>query len=79
MPPFPERESSLLAKLKKKKGGADKDDKEPVEPPAPAASTAPAAQQPTPAARVNDYFFIHTLLTLLLDCLYVVEIQVSAS
>jgi len=52
MPPFPERESSLLAKLKKNKGGAEKDDKDPVEPPAPAAITAPAAaQRPTPAAR----------------------------
>ena len=28
MPPFPERESSLLAKLKKKKGGVEKDDLE---------------------------------------------------
>lgn len=49
MPPFPERESSLLAKLKKKKGGADKEDKE-VEPPTPAAPAPATTQQPTPAA-----------------------------
>lgn len=41
MPPFPERESSLLAKLKKKKGASDKDDKD-LDPPAPAAT--PSAQ-----------------------------------
>lgn len=51
MPPFPERESSLLAKLKKKKGGADKDDKEPIEPPAPAAAPAPVSQPPQQNAR----------------------------
>ena len=61
MPPFPERESSLLAKLKKKKGGAEKDDKETLEPPAPAAPNAPVTQQtaqpsqPLPAARVSVY------------------------
>lgn len=42
MPPFPERESSLLAKLKKKKGELDMNDKEVLEPPAPAAN--PPAQ-----------------------------------
>jgi len=46
MPPFPERESSLLAKLKKKKG-VEKDDKE-LEPPAPAAnSTVISRDQPS--------------------------------
>ena len=45
MPPFPERESSLLAKLKKKKGAVDKDEKE-LEPPAPAAQPATPAPQP---------------------------------
>ena len=53
MPPFPERESSLLAKLKKKKGAVDKDEKE-LEPPAPAAQ--PATQAPQPVSHAIIVF-----------------------
>lgn len=54
MPPFPERESSLLAKLKKKKGGADDKEVEPPTPPAPV--TALAAAQSTPVAKVSNCY-----------------------
>ena len=53
MPPFPERESSLLAKLKKKKGAVDKDEKE-LEPAAPVAQ--PATQAPQPVSHTIVVF-----------------------
>ena len=54
MPPFPERESSLLAKLKKKKGDLDSNDKEVLEPPAPAANPPPVtASEPEPQKPVE--------------------------
>lgn len=47
MPPFPERESSLLAKLKKKKGGnVEKDD---LEQPVPAPANHSVVSEPPPA------------------------------
>ena len=58
MPPFPERESSLLAKLKKKKGELDINDKDILEPPAPAANP-PVAEVEAPKPIMSVEVPIH--------------------